>query len=74
MVQNFHAVDLGKELLETGKALLMFVYDLTGHLLPCHNMPCQLYFGKVVFSDCVEDFVNLSASLLVSRGGLEVHR
>ena len=36
--------------------------------------PCQLYFGKVVFSDCVEDFVNLNASLLVSRGGHEVHR
>ena len=49
MVQNFYTVDLGKELLDTGKALLMYIYDLNGHLLPCHNVLCQLYFGKVAF-------------------------
>ena len=72
MVYCSQAVNLSKLLLDTGEALICLLDDLDGYQSLGQNMPGQLHFGKVAFTNCAKDLIVLNTSNLVSGDGHEV--
>ena len=72
VVYNSQAVNLSKQFLEAGEALICLVNVLDGYHSHGQNMPGQLHFGRVAFTNCVKDLIIFNMSRLFSGDGHEV--
>ena len=72
VVYNSQAINLSKQFLEPGEALICLVNGLDGYHSHGQNMPGQLHFGKVAFTNCLKYLIIINMSNLVSGDGHKV--